>query len=214
VAAGVAICDPCVLPVTPVPHNFALARYNTDGSLDTTFGGDGKVMTDFMMGGPDEANAVALQGDGKIVAAGSVTHSSGALVFAVARYATDGSLDSAFDGDGKVTTIVASDDEARGMAIQRDGKIVAVGLACNLCIAGPDFGVARYNTNGSLDSTFGAGDGIVLTDFGAGTIDHANAVSIQTDGKIVVAGFSQGDFALARYKVCRVSSRRSSIPCR
>ena len=109
-------------------------------------------------------------------------------MFAVARYATDGSLDSAFDGDGKVTTIVASDDEARGMAIQRDGKIVAVGLACNLCIAGPDFG--------------------------AGTIDHANAVSIQTDGKIVVAGFSQGDFALARYKVCRVSSRRSSIPCR
>ncbi|HET6771326.1 MAG TPA: delta-60 repeat domain-containing protein [Actinomycetota bacterium] len=212
VAAGVAICDPCVLPVTPLPHDFALARYTTDGSLDPTFDGDGKVKTDF--GGPDEANAVALQGDGKIVAAGSATHSSGALLFALARYKGDGALDTTFDGDGRVTTMVASDDEARGVAIQRDEKIVAAGLACNLCIGGPDFGLARYNTNGALDTVFGGGDGTVTTDFGAGTLDYANAVAIQGDGKIVGAGFSDGDFALARYKVCRVSSRRSSIPCR
>ena len=210
VAAGVAICDPCVLPVTPLPHDFALARYTADGSLDPSFDGDGKVKTDF--GGPDEANAVAIQREGEIVAAGSATHSSGALLFALARYKGDGALDMTFDGDGRVTTMVASDDEARGVAIQRDGKIVAVGLACNLCIAGPDFGLARYNTNGSLDTVFGGGDGQVTTDFGG--FDHANAVALQSDGKIVAAGFSVGDFALARYKVCRVSSRRSSIPCR
>ena len=210
VAAGVAICDPCVLPVTPVPHDFALARYTADGSLDPSFDGDGKVKTDF--GGPDEANAVAIQREGEIVAAGSATHDSGALLFALARYKGDGALDPTFDGDGKVTTMVASDDEARGVAIQRDGKIVAVGLACKLCIAGPDFGLARYNTDGSLDPIFGGGDGIVLTDFGG--FDHANAVALQMDGKIVAAGFSNADFALARYRVCRVSSRRSSIPCR
>jgi uncharacterized delta-60 repeat protein len=210
VAAGVAICDPCVLPVTPLPHDFALARYTADGSLDPSFDGDGKVKTDF--GGPDEANAVALQGDGKVVAAGSATHSSGGLLFALARYDTSGALDPGFDGDGRVTTIVASDDEARAVAIQRDQKIVAAGLGCNLCIAGPDFGLARYNTDGSLDTVFGGGDGIVLTDFGS--FDHANAVAIQGDGKIVAAGLTVGDFALARYKVCRVSSRRSSIPCR
>ena len=208
VAAGVAICDPCVLPVIPVPHDFGLVRYNTDGSLDSTFDGDGRVTTDFE--DDDEAWGVALQPDGKIVAAGSAAHSSGARLFALARYATNGSLDTAFEGDGKLTTQFSEDDGARAVAIQRDGKIVAAGFTF-LFSGQSDFALARYNTNGSLDTIFG-GDGRVSTDFGS--FDHANAVAIQGDGKIVSAGFSDGDFALARYKVCRVSSRRSSIPCR
>jgi uncharacterized delta-60 repeat protein len=219
VAAGVSICDPCVLPVTPVPHDFALVRYNGDGSLDTTFDGDGRVTTDFERN-DDEANGVALQRDGKIVAAGSAILPSGAHDFALARYNPDGSLDPAFDGDGKVTTHFIFTDEARGVVIQRDGKIVAAGVTiCDPC-AGPvkphDFALARYNADGSLDAIF-SGDGKVTTDF-AGDEDQARAVAIQTDGKIVAAGGAvvsgTRDFALARYKVCRVTSRRTSIPCR
>jgi uncharacterized delta-60 repeat protein len=119
--------------------DFALARYNTDGSLDTTFGGDGKVTTDFAgSGSRDEAHAVAIQGDGKIVAAGLAVV-SGIFDFALARYNTDGSLDTIFSGDGKVTTDFAGDfDVANGVVIQANGRIVAAGFA------GDDFGLARY----------------------------------------------------------------------
>ena len=212
VAAGVTICDPCVLPVIPVPHDFALARYEAGGSPDTTFGQGGTVRTDFE-GNDDEAFGVAVQGDGKIVAGGSATPSEGAgTVFALSRYSTDGSLDGEFDVDGKVLTAFSGSDQARGVAIQRDGKIVAAGLACANCFAGSEFGVARYTLKGSLDTTF-SGDGLVMADFGFAN-DQALAVALQTDGKIVAAGVAGDDFALTRYKVCRVSSRRSSIPCR
>jgi uncharacterized delta-60 repeat protein len=193
--------------------NFALARLNTNGSLDFTFGGDGRVITDFF-GDDDQAHAIAIQMDGKIVAGGIATDSSsGASLFGLARYNSDGALDAGFDGDGKVTTRFAGfGDEAYGVAIQRDGKIVGAGLACSGCFAGGDFGVARYNIDGSLDTMF-SGDGLMMTDFGFEG-DRAFAVAIQGDGKIVAAGVAGGDFALARYKVCRVTSRRSSIPCR
>jgi uncharacterized delta-60 repeat protein len=101
--------------------DFALTRYNSDGSLDTSFDGDGKLVTD--LGSSDRADAVAIQGDGKIVAAG---RSGGD--FALARYNSDGSLDTSFDGDGKlVTDFGTADDFAYGVAIQGDGKLVAVG---------------------------------------------------------------------------------------
>jgi uncharacterized delta-60 repeat protein len=160
--------------------------------------------------GSAEANAVDIQSDGRIVAAGSA-FSSGAPVFALTRYDGAGALDPTFDGDGKVITQFAQDDEARGVAIQSDGKIVAAGFAF-LVSGDGDFALARYNTNGSLDTIFG-GDGKVTTDFGFAN-DQAFAVALQMDGKIVAAGVAGDDFALARYKVCRVSSRRMSIPCR
>ena len=171
---------------------FALARYNTGGSLDPTFDTDGLVTTGFGGGGPNKAYAVAIQGDEKIVSAGFANDAD----FGLARYNTDGSLDPTFDGDGLVTTDFAGDfDRARAMAIQGDGKIVAAGWAV---VSGAD-GLARYNTDGSLDPTFD-GDGKVTTDF---RIDGAQAVAIQGDGKIVTAGFTvvSGtiDFALARY---------------
>jgi uncharacterized delta-60 repeat protein/uncharacterized repeat protein (TIGR01451 family) len=179
--------------------DFALARYNPDGSLDTAFAGDGRVTTDFDAGSSDLAYAVALQSDGKIVAAG-VAVISGTNDFALARYNTDGSLDTTFDGDGLTTTdFGAGLDQASAVAIQGDGKIVAVGRAD---IAGAfDFPLARYNPDGSLDTSFD-GDGKVTTDF-AGDIDLAYGVAIQGDGKIVAAGRAvvSGNrrFALARY---------------
>lgn len=102
--------------------DFALARYNPDGSLDTTFSDDGKLTTDF--GSRDEANAVAVQNDGKIVAAGNADESND---FALARYNADGSLDTTFSGDGKVTTDFGSSGAARAVSVQGDGKIVAAG---------------------------------------------------------------------------------------
>lgn len=117
--------------------------------------------------------------------------------FALARYNPDGSLDPTFDGDGRVTNQLGTGDQARSVAIQRDGKIVAAGLACGFCFpAARDFGVARYNPDGSLDTTF-SGDGKVTTDFGFAN-DQAFGTALQSDGKIVAAGVAGGTFALAR----------------
>jgi uncharacterized delta-60 repeat protein len=175
---------------------FALARYNTDGTLDTSFGGDGKVTTNFT-GGDDRADLLAVQADGKIVAAGTAGFSRNAR-FALARYNTDGTLDTSFGGDGKVRTdFTSAFDGAFAVAVQPgDQKIVAAGQA------GRRLGVARYSTDGSLDSTF-SGNGKVATDF-TGGIDYADDVEIQSDGKIVAAGTANftganSKFALARY---------------
>jgi len=175
--------------------DFAVARYNPDGSLDTSFDGDGKLVTDY--GGlSDDGYAIALQADGKIVVAG---YTVGATYdFAVARYNPDGSLDTSFDGDGKLATDFAGgDDWGHAVALQADGKIVVAGYTD---VATLDFAVARYNPDGSLDTSFD-GDGMVLTDFAGGT-DYGFAVALQADGKIVVAGYTEGvtwDFAVARY---------------
>src|SRR5215208_3588985 len=147
-----------------LPGNFALARYNPNGSLDKSFSGDGKQTTDF--GGYDGATGVALQGNGKIVAAGyTADRARAAADFALARYNRNGSLDPTFSGDGKQTTRFADgDDQAYGVAIQADGKIVAAGGG-SLYSYPSNFALARYRSNGSLDPTF-SGDGRRTTDFG------------------------------------------------
>src|SRR4029079_12810350 len=96
--------------------------FNPDGSPDTSFSGDGKQTTDFG-GFDDQATAVALQADGKIVAVGSGANGD----FALARYSAGGSLDTSFSGDGKQTTDFGAQDRATGVAVQSDGKIVVVG---------------------------------------------------------------------------------------
>jgi uncharacterized delta-60 repeat protein len=179
--------------------DFALARFNSDGTPDSTFDLDGQVTTDFAKsGGLDDANEVAIQGDGKIVVAGRAETSTGGSVFALARYAGDGSLDSSFGGDGRVTTNfggpVAS---AQALLILPSGKLVAVGADRG------DFAVARYRPNGSLDPNFSS-DGKVLTNFG-GASDSAADVAVQSDGKLLVAGqagsYGATDFAVARYRL-------------
>ena len=178
-------------------NDFGVARYNTDGSLDVSFGTGGLVTTDFS-GFEDVGRAVAIQKDGKIVVAGQSDAGVG-TDFAVARYNTDGSLDTSFGTGGLVTTDLSLNDSGNAVALQKDGKIVVAGGSS----AGVtfDFAVARYNTDGSLDVTFnptGSLPGTVTTDFTGGS-DRGNAVTIQKDGKIVVAGFASGDFAVARY---------------
>ena len=180
---------------------FALARYNSDGTLDASFGVKGKAMTEFTSGS-DSANGVAIQADGKIVAAGVAGDYSGHPRFALARYHSDGTLDAAFGVNGKVRTFVSAwGDAANGVAIQADGKIVAAGVAADQA-GNSKFALARYNSDGTLDASFGV-DGKVKTDF-TPRGDGATGVAIQADGRIVAAGMansgrSKMTVALARY---------------
>jgi uncharacterized delta-60 repeat protein len=182
-------------------QKFALARYEPSGALDPTFGGDGRVVTGFAGGASAQGTAVAIQPDGKIVAAGFVRPEGAAFnKFALARYTSSGALDPTFGGDGKVVTGFADGAFASGVAIQTDGKIVAAGSVLTPSVE-RKFALARYNPSGALDPTFG-GDGRVLTGFTGGAF--ANGVAVQADGRIVAAGTTfPGDrvaFALARYE--------------
>jgi uncharacterized delta-60 repeat protein len=181
-------------------YDFALARYSADGSLDASFGTAGKLTTDFV-GGNDGASAVAIQPDGKIIVAGTV-ESIGKLDFALARYDASGALDPSFGNAGKVTLESPGyDDAALAIAIQSDGKIVVAGHAWDE--AHHDVALARFDSSGNPDLQFG-NDGTVLTDF-AGATDAAEAIALQSDGALVVAGYSDGgatrsDLLVARYR--------------
>ena len=176
-------------------YDFLLARFNADGTLDTGFGNDGVVTTDFNSGSSDYGAMVAVQSDGKILAAGR-SNKGAAKDFGLARYNADGSLDTDFGTGGKVTTDFASgEDRPYAMTVQSDGKIVVVGYANNG--SDNDFAIARYTNAGALDTSFDS-DGKVVTALGAGN-DRARAVAVQSDGKIVVGGGIGGDFAVARY---------------
>jgi uncharacterized delta-60 repeat protein len=170
--------------------DFTLARYNADGSLDAGFGSGGKITTDVVGSLEEYANGVAIQPDGKIVVVGSTgvftSPTQDRFSFALLRYNPDGGLDSGFGSGGKVTSGVVG--QARAVALQPDGKIVVVGDT--QVFGNPnDFSnvvVARYNANGSLDTSFALGTGQTLTDIG-GT-NQAFNVALQADGKIVVSG--------------------------
>ena len=132
------------------------------GDLDTGFSFDGLVRTD-IGSGKEAVRGVAIQDDGRIVAAGAF----GTAEFAVARYNANGSPDLGFSGDGKVITDFGGWDEGEAVAIQDDGKIVVAGSSDDLDgVNDGDFAVARYNPNGSLDTSF-SGDGKVVTASGA-----------------------------------------------
>jgi uncharacterized delta-60 repeat protein len=214
--------DGKIIVAGTITGDFAVARYNRDGSVDTSFGIQGKATTDFS-GGDETANALALASDGKIVLAGA-TNRSGSIGPAIARYNADGSPDSTFGIGGKVLpppdywpsaayAIAVQPDkkivvagggvfvesgirlmrlnpdgsmdatfrappppttpDAKSLALQSDGKII---IGTNPYVG--YVSVARYNTDGSIDTTFGTAGG-VLGDEGA------NAVAIQSDGKIV-----------------------------
>ncbi|MBL8436329.1 MAG: DUF4347 domain-containing protein, partial [Zoogloea sp.] len=177
--------------------DFAVLRYNADGSLDTSFGGgDGIVTTDFAGGSLDVAYRVVVQADGRIVVGGA--SGSGTTDFAVARYLADGTLDTSFSGDGKQTVDFAgSVDEGFGLALDAAGRILQAGSA--VVGSQQDFGVVRYNTDGSLDTSF-SGDGKLTTAIGT-SWDIAHQVAVQAGGKIVVGGYSgasNNDLSLIR----------------
>ncbi|HUQ72085.1 MAG TPA: Ig-like domain-containing protein [Planctomycetaceae bacterium] len=190
--------DGKVLVAANAGEDFGLARLNANGTPDISFGGgDGFATAD--LGGFEYFRGMAVQADGKIVLAGG-----GGGDFALARFNTDGTLDTTFDSDGILTTSLGDlDEEVADLAIQPDGKIVVVGFVQTrqraIGIGGDpgdaDFALARYNPDGSLDVTFGAGDGLVTTS--PGTYDKAVAVALQSDGKILVTGFTNGTRAEA-----------------
>jgi uncharacterized delta-60 repeat protein len=173
--------------------DFAVVRYTTTGTLDTSFDGDGLATVDIFE--HDYPTKMALQGDGKIVLVGSSYLSFTDL--ALARLNPNGSLDTTFDGDGKVRTIPTSQyDSASDMVLQADGKIVVVGVT-QTTSGPPLFLMVRYNTNGSLDTTLD-GDGIVMDGRGRG-----HGVALQNDGKFLIASEAEvagnTDFSLRRY---------------
>ncbi|MGI5379127.1 calcium-binding protein [Streptomyces sp. CA-251387] len=172
---------------------FTVARYNSDGSVDTSFGGGDGWVSPGLAGGAEDSAGVAVQPDGKIVAA---AYAGG--WFAVVRYLSDGSPDSAFGGgDGVAVTSFSEVGGAvpRDMALQPNGKIVVAGYAGETSF---DFALARYNSDGSLDTTFG-GDGKVTTDLGG--YNWGETVVVQSTGKIVMSGPSGDDFTLVRYNL-------------
>lgn len=189
----------------PFPNtaDFAVARYSPDGTLDSTFGTNGVTTTDFgpMYGRPfqyDIASGVAIQSDGKIVVAGWTSRLPGGGLdadFAVARFNTDGTLDSTFGVGGRRTVDVSgSADTLSGITIQPDGKIVVSGNGPfeTPSITKQAFSVARLNTDGNLDSSFGGG-GIVRTPFSV-QFAFPTAITLQSVGsesRIVVAGPTQ-----------------------
>lgn len=181
-------------------EDFAVARYLPNGSLDTTFNGTGKAVT-AVGSGSDIANAVAVQADGKIIAAGSAVIGTNKN-FALVRYRTAGSLDTTFDGDGKLTVGFSENGEsiAYGVAVQSDGKIVAAGVSTSAAVKA--FAIARFLPDGSMDTTFGTGlPGRTRTDFPTGDAE-ARALVLQPDGKIVAVGSvlnGNSDIALVRY---------------
>ena len=242
-----------------IGYDFALLRYNTDGSLDNSFGTDGKVLTD-INGISESATAVAIQPGGKIVMAGYSWNPGYQNDFALARYNPDGTLDNTFDSDGKllldfkltsdfvfaiailpngkivlagtirsgtsndsIGVMILNEDGTpdnsfgstgkimasfgtesswvSDLIIQTDGKIVVAGTAGNSTIR--DFAMARFNTDGSPDNTFSS-DGVLTIEIGT-SYDYANSLVIQPDGKLVVAGYAlapdnlSSDFALVRY---------------
>jgi uncharacterized delta-60 repeat protein len=168
-------------------NDFAVARYNPDGSLDTSFDLDGIVLTNFAEFSNDRAFDIILQSDEKIVVSGYNTDPDTDRDFALVRYNPDGSLDNSLNSTGKVSTpIQVGDDEAHSVLIQEDGKIVLVGFSFDFFIR--NFTVVRYNTNGTIDDTFDA-DGIVTTSI-TSYDDAAYSSALQNDGKIVIAGYT------------------------
>ena len=165
-------------------RTYALTRYNTNGTLDTSFGFLGGTLTDF--GGPSQAFGVAIDGSGRAVVAGNAVN-GGSGRFALARYATNGLPDNGFDGDGKLTTIIPPQAfaQANDIAIDSSGRIVLTGFAFGT--EGVAAAVARYKATGSLDTGFDS-DGIVKLQV-ANMV--ANAVKVQGT-KILIGGTANG----------------------
>jgi uncharacterized delta-60 repeat protein len=188
---------------TSVNDNFSVQRFNPDGTLDPTFGTGGKLVTDFN-GLVDRASAILVQPDGKMVAAGTATLGTlllGDTDFGVARYLANGTLDVSFGTGGKATlNIAGKSDFGTTAALQADGKILIAGRVFSDAGTEADIGVARFNADGTPDLAFGA-SGIVRIDFSAGGVvpstfsggfwDEPSKLTVQADGKIVIAGFTQ-----------------------
>jgi uncharacterized delta-60 repeat protein len=188
--------------------DFALARYNPDGTPDTTFGNGGQVSTNFV-GLEDDAFSVLIQPDGKIVAVGSANSPATYYDFAAVRYLSNGTIDTTFGVAGKVSTDFGDQnfDRASSAALQPDGRIVAAGFAISHGGGVQNFAVARYTSSGVLDTTF-SGDGKTQIDFG-NCCQSATKVLLQSDGKIITVGGSNGESSEDDFLLARLTPRGS-----
>lgn len=161
--------------------DFAIVRYNTDGSIDTSFSGDGKQFISF--GHADDGLAVVIQTDGKIVVGGQTCTSGGVCDIALARMNSDGSLDTAFSGDGKVVQDFDGDDNGGADIAMNGAKIVVVGYS----LRGGDYDgvISQFTAAGAVDTSFGGGDGIVY--IASADNEFLRAVTV-SGGKIFAAG--------------------------
>lgn len=164
-------------------RELGLVRFNTNGAVDTTFNGSGTIATP--IGADACAYTLAIQSNDRIIAAGVSNNQ-----FALARYTSNGSPDTSFGSGGIVTTRIGNTAQINDIALQNNGLIVAAGFSDN------QFALARYNANGSIDTTFGNA-GIVTTPLGITAM--ANSVVVQENGQIVVAGTSDTGVVLVRY---------------
>ncbi len=187
--------------INSTSDDFALVRYNTNGTLDTSFGdfgSNGIVITD-VSGRGDYAYDLAIQTDNKILLAGE-SYNGTNYEYTVVRYLADGALDTTFGSGGKVITPLASPANANAVTVLADGKILVAGVTGDGTLN--DFALVRYTPTGALDATFGGGDGIVTRPIGA-TTDNAYDMTVESDGKIVLVGETFNgtnyDFALAHY---------------
>ncbi|MDQ3928800.1 MAG: hypothetical protein M3328_06600, partial [Chloroflexota bacterium] len=194
-AHGLAVQPDGKFILVGVAHNpemyhstFGMVRFNANGSLDKTFGKGGKVLTPLDQitgyGHDQEAFDVTVAQDGKIVVVGETAGYP--TDFAVVRYDSKGKLDKKFGKGGLVTTDFGGDDSATAVTIQPDGKIVVAGKGV---MGDNDYAIARYNTDGKLDKTFGDG-GKAVVDFLGGK-DWPYGVHVTEEGKILVGGFAQ-----------------------
>ncbi len=180
-------------------NDFAVQRYYTNGNLDTSFSNDGKIITT-LGSGHNVANAVKLDAFGRIVIAGKAYNGANDD-FAIQRFTSNGVPDNAFSGDSRqITTFGTTDDQAHGLAIATNGRIMVAG---ETVIGGNKlFAIARFHTNGNLDTSFDT-DGKVTTSFAGSSDDSAKEVLMQPNGRILVGGHSYNTagkvFALARY---------------
>jgi uncharacterized delta-60 repeat protein len=176
------------LPVAPVFGSFSVVRLNADGTPDAGFGSNGQAFAHFAS--PASGRAVVVQPDGRIVVGGR-TGASGAGDFALARFASNGSLDNSFGSGGLVTTDLGSDDGFEALALLENGKIVAAGGSAGR------YAVGQYLADGTLDATFGSGGfTTVVMNPGAG-LDQARAISVGGDGTLYVSGSASGLLGLA-----------------
>lgn len=174
--------------------NFTVVRYNTDGSLDASFGTGGIVTTDFGFGNHDLATDVVVQPDGKIVVVGYSYYINQEQYydFSLARYNPNGSLDGTFGTGGKQNTNFGYHDQAHAVLLLPDGKLIVGGYSRNVGTL-DDYTLARYNTNGSLDTSFGVSGRAIVDN---SCCDNLYDLELQPDGKILAVG---GGFTVFRF---------------
>jgi len=183
-------------------------RLLPSGDFDTTFGSGGITMTDFGSNTLDQAHDMVLQPDGKILVAGWSLNTD--IDIALLRYNTDGSLDSSFGSNGKVSTDINNEtQEGHAIALQPDGKILVAGLTFS-SLNGNDLAVFRYLADGRIDSTFGV-NGISVPPVNQDN-DAANDIALQPDGKIVLAGYTYTVIPFSDNLIVRLDSSGNPDP--